>query len=104
MAAVLVLDGDTLRVVAGRGFRREVDLRALRFDRGGNPRLERALAARGTVRFIDPHEPDPFDALAPRPLDHLHSCMAAPMRLDGRLLGLITAARWRGRFDERRRS
>ncbi len=101
MAAVLVLDGDTLRVVAGRGFRREVDLRALRFDRGGNPRLERALAARGTVRFIDPHEPDPFDALAPRPLDHLHSCMAAPMRLDGRLLGLITAdAVGEGRFDE----
>src|SRR3990170_1911270 len=101
MAAVLVLDGDTLRVVAGRGFRREVDLRALRFDGGGNPRLERALAARGTVRFIDPHEPDPFDALAPRPLDHLHSCMAAPMRLDGRLLGLITAdAVDEGRFSE----
>ncbi len=99
MASVLVLEGDELRVVAGRGFRRDVNLSALRFARGSNPRLDRALAARGTVRFTEPTEPDPFDAVAPQPLEHLHSCMAAPMRMDGELLGLITAdAHAAGRF------
>jgi anaerobic nitric oxide reductase transcription regulator len=99
MASVLVLDGDELRVVAGRGFRRDVNLSALRFARGENPRIDRALSARGTVRFTEPAEPDPFDAVAPRPLEHLHSCMAAPMRMDGELLGLITAdAHDEGRF------
>ena len=91
MASVLVLDGDELRVVAGRGFRRDVDLGALRFRVGENPRIDRALAARGTVRFMDPKEPDPFDDVSPQPLEHLHSCMAAPMRKDGELIGLITA-------------
>jgi anaerobic nitric oxide reductase transcription regulator len=91
LAAVLVLEGDALRVVGARGFRRDLDLRTRRFARGENPRLDRALAARGTVRFTDPGEADPFDGLTSSPLAHLHSCMAAPMRLDGRLLGLITA-------------
>jgi anaerobic nitric oxide reductase transcription regulator len=91
LATVLVLEGDVLRIVAARGFRRDLDLRSRRFARGDNPRLDRALAARGTVRFTDPAEADPFDGLATAPLDHLHSCMAAPMRLEGRLLGLITA-------------
>jgi anaerobic nitric oxide reductase transcription regulator len=91
MAAVMVLERDGLRAVAARGFRRDLDLGARHFRAGDNPRLDRALGARGTVRFTDPHEPDPFDGLSPTPLDHLHSCMAAPMRLDGKLLGLITA-------------
>ena len=91
LATVLVLEGDLLRIVAARGFRRDLDLRSRRFARGENPRLDRALVARGTVRFTDPAEADPFDDLAPSPLEHLHSCMAAPMRLEGRLLGLITA-------------
>lgn len=90
MAAVMVLEGEQLRVVAARGFRRDVDLLALRFRKGQNPRLDRALSARGSVRFTDPHEADPFDGLSPEPLGHLHSCMAAPMRLEGELVGLIT--------------
>ncbi len=101
IAAVLVLDGDLLRVVAGRGFRRDADAALLVFKRGENPRLDRALLSRGTVRFTDPNEADPFDALAVRQLDHVHSCMAAPMRVDGRLLGLITADAYEAqRFEE----
>jgi anaerobic nitric oxide reductase transcription regulator len=91
MASVLVLRGDALQVVAGRGFRRDVDPAKLRFERGANPRLDRALASRGTVRHVDPHEPDPFDTVAGGALGHLHSCMAAPMRLEGQVLGVITA-------------
>ncbi len=100
MASVLVLEAEGLRVAAGRGFRRDVDLLGLRFRRGQNARLDRALSARGSVRFTDPHEPDPFDGLAPRPLGHLHSCMAAPMRLAGELVGLITVdGHEEGRFS-----
>ncbi|MCC7110800.1 MAG: sigma 54-interacting transcriptional regulator, partial [Deltaproteobacteria bacterium] len=90
MATVMVQHGDDLRVVASRGLRRDLAGRPLSFMPGDNPRLDRALAARGTVRFKDPDEPDPFDGLAPMHLARLHSCMAAPMRIDGRVLGLIT--------------
>jgi anaerobic nitric oxide reductase transcription regulator len=101
-ASVMLLDGDALRVVAGHGFRRDVDVQRLRFAHDENPRLARALAARGTLRFTDPDEPDPFDRLTHGRLDHLHSCMAAPMRLDGAAIGLITAdAHDKARFDER---
>ncbi|HEX4462350.1 MAG TPA: nitric oxide reductase transcriptional regulator NorR [Polyangia bacterium] len=100
-AAVLLLDGDALRVVAGRGFRRDLDVSKLRFARDENTRLARALVARGTLRFTDPNEPDPFDRLTQGRLEHLHSCMAAPMRLDGQTIGLITAdAHDKARFDE----
>ncbi len=100
-ASVMLLHGDALQVVAGRGFRRDADPAAVRFAPGENPRLARALAARGTLRFTDPNEPDPFDGMTHRRLGHLHSCMAAPMRLDGAVVGLITAdAHDRARFDE----
>ncbi len=101
MATVMVLDGESLRVVAERGFRRDLDLRAHRFRRGENRRLDRALEAHGTVRYTDPDEPDPFDGFTHEPLAHVHSCMAAAMRVDGELLGLITAdALDPGRFGE----
>jgi anaerobic nitric oxide reductase transcription regulator len=90
LAAVLLRDGDELRVVAARGFRRDVDARGLRFELGANPRLDRALAAAGTLRFVDPDEPDPYDALAAHELQHLHSCMAAPLRVHGRVIGVVT--------------
>jgi anaerobic nitric oxide reductase transcription regulator len=100
-ASVMLLDGDWLNVVAGRGFRRDTDAGALRFARGENPRLDRALAARSSLRFTDPSEPDPFDGLTLGRLDRLHSCMAAPMRLDGTPIGLITAdAHEEDSFDE----
>ncbi len=100
-ASVMLCDGDWLNVVAGRGFRRDTDARTLRFARGKSPRLDRALAARDTLRFTDPNEPDPFDGLTQGKLGHLHSCMAAPMRLDGAAIGLITAdAHDKARFDE----
>ncbi|MCC6336744.1 MAG: nitric oxide reductase transcriptional regulator NorR [Myxococcales bacterium] len=91
MASVLVLEGDVLRMVAGRGFRRDLDVLAQRFRRDENPRLARALKAHGTVRFLDPTEEDPFDGLSPMALEQVHSCMAAPMRVQGELLGVITA-------------
>jgi anaerobic nitric oxide reductase transcription regulator len=91
MASVLVLEGEWLRPLAARGFRRDVVMTAQKYGVGTNVRLDRALAARGTVRFTNPDEPDPFDGLGHTQLGHLHSCMAAPMRLEGRLLGLITA-------------
>jgi anaerobic nitric oxide reductase transcription regulator len=100
MATVMRLEGNELRVLAGRGFRRDVSLAGLHFTRGQNPRLDRALSAHGTVRFLDPDEADPFDGLADRALDHVHSCMVAPMRFSGDLLGLITADAFEvGRFD-----
>ncbi len=101
MAAVLVREGEGLRWVAGRGFRRDAPLAGRRFEGGENPRLDRALEARGTVHFTDPTQADPFDGLSARALDHLHSCMAAPMRVEGKTIGVITAdAHARGRFDE----
>jgi len=99
VATVMVLDGLTLRIVAERGLRRDVDARKLRFAPAEHPRLERALASRGTVRFTDPTEPDPFDGLAGEDLERVHSCMAAPLRADGRLLGVVTTdAIMPGRF------
>ena len=100
-ASVLLLGADHLRLVAGRGFKRDIDAATLSFRPGQNPRLDRALSARGAVRFTDPHEPDPFDGLTHGRLGHLHSCMAAPMRLDGKVIGLITAdAHDKARFEE----
>ena len=100
-ASVMLLQAGALCVVAGRGFKRDIDPAALTFASGQNPRLDRALAARGAVRFTDPHEPDPFDGLTRGRLGHLHSCMAAPMRLDGKVIGLITAdAHDKERFQE----
>lgn len=102
IAAVLLDEDGALRVLAARGLRRDIEVRGLAFARGDNPRLDRALASRGAVRFVDPAEADPFDGRTPTRLDHLHSCMAAPMRVDGHLLGVITAdAHAPGRFTER---
>ena len=100
-ASVMLQQGETLRVVAGRGFRRDLDPATLTFAGGENPRLDRALSARGAVRFTDPDDPDPFDGFTHARLGHLHSCMAAPMRLAGQVIGLITAdAHDKARFDE----
>ena len=100
MATVMRLEGSVLRILAGRGFRSDIDLAGIRFELGQNARLDRALTAPGTVRFLDPDEADPFDGLADRPLDHVHSCMVAPMRFDGDLVGLITADAFEAdRFD-----
>src|SRR5262252_1413601 len=71
MATVMRLEGNELRVLAGRGFRREISLAGLRFMRGQNPRLDRTLAAHGTVRFLDPDEADPVDGLVDHTLDHV---------------------------------
>jgi anaerobic nitric oxide reductase transcription regulator len=100
-ASVLLRQGEALRVVAGRGFKRDLDPATLSFAGGQNARLDRALSARGAVRFTDPDEPDPFDGLTHARLGHLHSCMAAPMRLAGQVIGLITAdAHDKARFEE----
>ncbi len=100
-ASVMLRQGEALRVVAGRGFRRDLDPATLTFARGENPRLDRALSARGAVRFTDPDQPDPFDGFTRARLGHLHSCLAAPMRLGGEVVGLITAdAHDKARFEE----
>ena len=64
-----------------------------RFDPSEHPRLLRLLAAEGPVRFTGSDLPDPFDGLF---VDHpdvgtrAHACMGCPLRIEGRVLGLLT--------------
>lgn len=64
-----------------------------RFDPSEHPRLLRLLAADGPVRFTGSDLPDPFDGLF---VDHpdvgarAHACMGCPLRIEGRVLGVLT--------------
>ena len=90
-AALLRLDGDVLTPVAVDGL--GDDVLGRRFPVPAHPRLARLLDSPAGLRFEpDCGLPDPYDGLiAGQPeILPVHDCMGAPLRVDGRLWGLIT--------------
>ncbi len=93
LAAVLELENeDTLRVLAAAGPLASPRVEHLRVDLGVRPALRMALAGNGPTVLDDAHlehnEPDPYVEVVPLPGDH--SCLAAPLRVEGRLVGAMT--------------
>jgi len=93
LAAVLELENeDTLRVLAAAGPLASPRVRHLRVDLRTRPALRAALAGSGPAVLDDAHlehdEPDPYVEVVALPGDH--SCLAAPLRAEGRLVGAMT--------------
>ena len=100
--AVLREDGDRLVPMATRGLSPDTLGRRFRLDE--HPRLKAIVeSAEGPLRFPAICElPDPYDGLIPDAADrlHVHDCVGAPLRLAGRLWGVLTLdALHPGRFD-----
>ncbi|MCO4781419.1 MAG: nitric oxide reductase transcriptional regulator NorR [Candidatus Cloacimonetes bacterium] len=90
VASVLIKEGDQLKSLNTRGF---LDSNEISFKISENPRLKAAIHSDYTIRFDDDHAPDPFDGLIDDPnhaLKKVHSCMASPLLLDGKSIGIIT--------------
>ncbi len=93
VSTILLKEGDFLKVAAQRGFKQSLRDMELNFEIERHPRLRRALESSGTLRFLNPDEPDPFDDLvegAEVLTGKMHSCMAAPLLLNSKPIGLIT--------------
>ncbi len=93
LAAVLELeDEDTLRVLAAAGPLASPRVEHLRVDLGIRPALRAALEGDGPAvlddAHLEHHEPDPYVEAVPLPGDH--SCLAAPLRTEGHLVGAMT--------------
>lgn len=100
---LLALEGDTLVPVACHGL--SDDIYGRRFPRAENPRLDIICANDEPTRFpADSPLPDPYDGLVVGStlLDgHVHSCLGCPLRVEGELVGVLTAdALEPGAFDE----
>lgn len=93
LAAVLELENeDTLRVLEADGPLASPRVDHLRVDLRTRPALRAALSGSAPSVLDDAHllhqEPDPYvDAVA---LPGDHSCLAAPLRAEGRLVGAMT--------------
>jgi anaerobic nitric oxide reductase transcription regulator len=92
-ACLLRLDGDVFVPVAARGLAAEALAR--RYPQREHPRLDIIARSPGPVRFApDTRLPDPFDGMLaadPTALAHVHACLGCPLRVDERLVGLLTA-------------
>ncbi len=93
LAAVLELENeDTLRVLAAAGPLASLRVEHLRVDLRSRPALRAALAGDGPAVLDNAHlehaEPDPYVEVVALPGDH--SCLAAPLRAGGRLVGAMT--------------
>ena len=90
-AVILTLDDDgTLRPLAADGLAQTA--LGIRFNPAEHPRLRDILDASGPIRFAnDDPRPDPFDGFIEGDfhLTPVHSCMGAPLRVDGELVGAI---------------
>ena len=100
--ALLRLEGQELVPLAVDGLAPETLGR--RFRPGEHPRLGAILEREGPVRFApDDPMPDPYDGViegSPDHHAHVHSCMGASLRLEGRTVGVLTLdALEPGRFD-----
>jgi len=92
--ALLRLDGDVLVPVATSGLSEDVYGR--RFRRAEHPRLDILCSAEHPTRFpADSELPDPYDGLvvgdAVLEHGHVHSCLGCPLRVEGELVGVLTA-------------
>jgi len=92
-AALLRLEGDELVPVAVHGL--VPDTLGRRFLRHDHPRLDIICSADRVVLF-PPDSPlaDPFDGLIegqPTALQHVHACLGCPLRVEGELVGALTA-------------
>ncbi len=92
-AALLRARGDTLVPVAERGL--SPDLLGRRFALTDHPRLERICRADEPVVFrSDSPLPDPYDGMiraAADPTHRVHACLGCALRVDGELVGALTA-------------
>lgn len=92
-ASLMRLDGDILIPVAARGLL--PDAMGRHYDRADHPRLDIICEAPEPVRFpSDNTLPDPFDGLLaadPKALSHIHACLGCPLRMENRLIGILTA-------------
>ena len=90
---LLRLDGDALVPLATHGL--SPDAMGRRYELSAHPRLDVICRSDGPVLFpADSALPDPFDGLVeddPRALEHIHACMGCPLRVEGKLVGVLTA-------------
>ena len=92
-SALLRLEGDVLVPVVARGL--SVDALGRRFLIREHPRLEIICRSEEPVRFPpDTELPDPFDGLLADDggeFHHVHACLGCPLRVEGELIGVLTA-------------
>ena len=97
---LLRLEGEDLVPLAAHGLAEEILGR--RFPRREHPRLDIVCRAAGPTLFpADSELPDPYDGwLADGPDLDVHSCLGCPLRVEGELVGVLTADAQRvGAFD-----
>jgi anaerobic nitric oxide reductase transcription regulator len=92
-AALLRLEGDALVPIATHGLTPDAIGRS--YARAEHPRLDVICGADQPVLFpADSPLPDPFDGMLARDasaLRHVHACLGCPLRVDGQLVGALTA-------------
>lgn len=92
-AALMCLENGELMPIATRGL--SADTMGRRFDVRNEPRLKAICEADGPVRFAsDDPSPDPFDGLLegdPSGTHRIHACLGCPLKVEGRLIGTLTA-------------
>ena len=90
-AVLLRLEGDELVPAAARGL--SADVFGRRFPRGEHPRLDIICRGAGPTLFpADSPLPDPYDGLVDEaPHLRVHSCLGCPLRVEGELVGVLTA-------------
>lgn len=92
-AALLRLEDGALRPLAAQGLLPEAMAR--RFPLKENPRLEIICRSDRPVHFpAESRLPDPFDGLMqvdPTATEHVHACLGCPLRVEGELIGALTA-------------
>ncbi|MEZ6186841.1 MAG: nitric oxide reductase transcriptional regulator NorR [Planctomycetota bacterium] len=92
-ATLMRRDGEDLVLLASHGLSEAAQ--AQRFSLREHPRLELIANAEGPTVFpADSELPDPFDGLLEGDLlahDPVHACYGCPLRIDGELVGVLTA-------------
>ncbi len=96
---IMLLQDDTLQVMAARGFPDVEQVKRLSFRLGENMRLHRVVEERRPLVFGDDHRPGPFESVS-GPTE-LCSCLDVPLLVKDRLIGLLTVGHTQaGRYSE----